>query len=99
MTIKAEAMTSHFHSKRHNVELEILTYLYDNSDAQDTLEGIVQWWLLERHIRQQYALVRQALSELVNQDLIIATRESKTETRYRVNQQKIQEIQVILNRS
>jgi len=29
---------------------EILAYLADHPDAQDTLAGIFEWWLLERKI-------------------------------------------------
>ena len=34
---------------------EILAYLVDHPKTQDTLEGIVEWWLLERAIKYQEA--------------------------------------------
>jgi hypothetical protein len=92
-------MTTHSHFEKRDIEVEILAYLYDNPDAQDTLEGIVQWWLLERYIRRQYDIVRQALSDLINQDLIIEVRELTTSIRYRVNTDKLKEIKNILNKS
>ena len=95
---KAATMTSHPPFEEDDIKLKILGYLYDNQDAQDTLEGIVQWWLLERYIRQQYTLVRKALSDLVNRDLVIETKESNTNIHYRINDKKIEEIKSILNK-
>lgn len=43
----------------------ILEYLAEHPDAQDTLDGIVEWWLLARRIQQTRAEVRDALAELV----------------------------------
>jgi hypothetical protein len=91
-------MTSHSNFEEDDIKLKILEYLYDNQSAQDTLEGIVQWWLLERHIRQQYTLVRKALSDLVNRGLIIEIKASNTNIFYRVNSSKIEEIKSIINK-
>ena len=44
---------------------EILAYLVDHPKARDTLEGIVEWWLLEREIKFETARVKEALSNLV----------------------------------
>jgi hypothetical protein len=44
---------------------EILAYLAEHPDAQDTLEGIVHWWLLERNIKYQMNFVREILDDLV----------------------------------
>ena len=49
---------------------EILAYLAEHPDAQDTLEGIVQWWLLERKIRYQTNIVKEILDDLVLQGLV-----------------------------
>jgi hypothetical protein len=78
---------------KHEIELEILEYFLKNPNAQDTFEGIAEWWLLETYIRKQSALVKQALSELVNQGLVIEIQDSNAQIHYRVNQEKIQEIQ------
>jgi hypothetical protein len=91
-------MTSHSHFEEDDIKVKILEYLYDNQDAQDTLEGIVQWWLLERHIRQQSTLVRGALSDLVNRGLIIEIKASNTDTFYRINSNKIEEIKSIIDK-
>jgi hypothetical protein len=39
--------------------------MVENSHAEDTLEGIVEWWLLEHRIRRQTARVQDAINELV----------------------------------
>jgi hypothetical protein len=49
---------------------EILSYLSAHPDAQDTLDGIVQWWLRERKSDQHTTLVQEVLGDLVTQGLI-----------------------------
>jgi len=71
---------------------EILSYLVDHQKAQDTLEGIVEWWLLERHINFQTARVKAALSDLVARGLILETEGSNSKIHYRVNQSRFEEI-------
>ena len=72
---------------------EILAYLADHPNAQDTLEGIVEWWLLEREIKFQTARVKEALSELVAKELILEKMGSDSQRHYRINQAKYKEIQ------
>lgn len=48
-----------------------MTYLTEHPEARDSLDGIVQWWLLECRINHQTALVKEALADLVSQGLII----------------------------
>ena len=78
------------------IGLEILTYLLNNQDSRDTLEGIIQWWLLERYIRQKITLVRKVLLELVSQGLIVEINNPNTQTSYQINKDKIQEIREAL---
>jgi len=85
-------MASYSDFEKHEIELEILAYFLKNPDAQDTLEGIVGWWLLETYIRKQSALVKKALSDLVDQELIIAIQNVNAQIQYQVNKEKIQEI-------
>ncbi len=49
---------------------EILSYLSAHNDAQDTLDGIVQWWLRDRKSDQHTTLVKEVLGDLVTQGLI-----------------------------
>ncbi len=50
---------------------EILAYLAEHPDAEDSLNGIVQWWILERRIKVQVSLVQEVLSELALQKKIL----------------------------
>ncbi|MFX0194760.1 MAG: hypothetical protein ACFFCW_01460 [Candidatus Hodarchaeota archaeon] len=75
---------------------EILTYLAEHPDCNDTLEGIVEWWLLERKIEYAVAKVKEALSELVTKGLVLENKGRDSRTHYRINRRKHGEIQVIL---
>ena len=71
---------------------EILAYLVENPKAKDTLEGIVEWWLLERQIKFQTARVKEALSDLVVRKLVLENKGSDSLRHYRINQAKYKEI-------
>lgn len=79
-----------------NAEFQILAYLVDHPKAQDTLEGIVEWWLLERIIKFQESQIVKALSELVDKGLIIAHKGKDAQMQYRINQDKVNEIQRLI---
>jgi hypothetical protein len=51
----------------------ILDYLNRNPNAEDTLEGITEWWLLEQQIRFESARVAEALNRLVQQSVVTVT--------------------------
>ena len=72
---------------------EILAYLIDHPNARDTLEGIVEWWLLEQQIKFQTARVKDALSDLVARGLILEKKGSNSQIHYRINQNMFKEIQ------
>ncbi len=52
---------------------DILKYLRDHPQARDTLDGILDWWLLRERYRQRRALVQQALDYMVGQNLVART--------------------------
>lgn len=64
---------------------EILQYLIDNPNAQDTFDGIVDWWLLERTVKRQSLLVKEALSMLVADRLVLERKGRDTRTYYKIN--------------
>jgi hypothetical protein len=47
------------------IERQILDYLAEHPAAQDTLRGIVEWWLMKQRIAQSTADVEAALAKLV----------------------------------
>jgi hypothetical protein len=62
----------------------ILDYLRRNPEAQDTLEGIVQWWLPERHLTPRVATIKEALKELLDAELISEHRGKDAQISYRI---------------
>jgi hypothetical protein len=60
----------------------VLEYLSEHPDAQDTLEGIVEWWLVERRVVEQWVSVREVLDELVRAQLLVSWDDSGARTFY-----------------
>ncbi|MFY9607372.1 MAG: hypothetical protein WAU45_01995 [Blastocatellia bacterium] len=77
---------------------DILAYLSEHPDAQDTLQGIVEWWLLEQEIKSRISQVERALSELVVKGLVVESKKEGSQTRYRINRRKIKQIRSLLRR-
>jgi hypothetical protein len=80
------------------IEHVLLAYLVDHQDAQDTLEGIVEWWLLEERIKQQTAAVEEALADLTKKQLILKHKGRDLRTHYRINGRKMKQISTLLNK-
>ena len=80
-------------NEKSQIGTEILAYLVDHPNARDTLDGIVDWWLLERQIKFQTARVKQALSDLVARGLILEKKGSNSQRQYRINKHRYEEIQ------
>ena len=74
----------------------ILSYLIAHPMAEDTLEGITQWWLLEEQIKRRLKEVHEALEELQSQKLIIAHKAGDSRIRYRINKRKLNQIRALL---
>ena len=76
---------------------EILAYLMEHPDAQDTLEGVMEWWLLERNLKYEARKVNELLAELVVEGLILEKKNSNLKIRYKINPEKKSEIQSLLD--
>lgn len=81
---------------RSHIAQAILAYLAENPDAQDTLAGIAEWWLLEQQIKTQTAMVKEVLAELVSGELILERKGHDSQVHYRINSGKLEEIKVML---
>ena len=90
--IRPDQMTE----KKQQLGEEILQYLIDHPNAQDTLQGIVTWWLLERTIKHRTALVKEVLNKLVVDGLIIAQQGSDSQTHYKINRRRRKKIVSLL---
>lgn len=75
---------------------QLLVYLTDNPDAQDTLEGIIEWWLVQQRIEYEMGRVKDALSWLVSSGFVIESKARDTRVFYRVNKGKIEEIEKLI---
>jgi hypothetical protein len=75
---------------------QILSYLVEHPEAQDTLEGIVEWWLLERAIKFQKTQILKAITELVAKGLVIEHKGGDSQTHYRINRNKLERIQKLI---
>jgi hypothetical protein len=71
---------------------QILAYLIEHPRAQDTLEGITEWWLLEQRIRYAVAEVDGVLHDLVANDLLVARQGADGRIYYALNRAKEGEI-------
>ncbi len=49
---------------------EMLDYLSRQPSAEDTLEGILQYWMPEKSTSRQITMVKEALGDLVTQGLL-----------------------------
>jgi len=75
---------------------DILAYLIEHPQAADTLEGIIQWWILEQQIKRWSTQIEAALTELVAKKLIIKRKGSDGQIHYNLNHRKKTEIKALL---
>jgi hypothetical protein len=83
-------------SDQASITREILSYLLTHRMAEDTIEGIVDWWLLEERIRYRTREVQTVLDKLVEENLVLMRSSRDSKVRYGINDQKINEIRDIL---
>jgi hypothetical protein len=77
---------------------EILAYLVHHPRAQDTFEGILEWWLLERYIERQRVALEEAIEELVTSGLVLVPQGRDRRWRYRLHPDRAAEAQAIVAR-
>ena len=77
------------------LEHQILAYLNRHPDAQDTLDGIVEWLLVESPTAQVLSRAGQALDNLVAQGLILE-RKATEACWYGLNRAKLEEVAAFL---
>jgi hypothetical protein len=75
---------------------KILAYLMANPDAKDTLEGILDWWLLQQDLKRNIALVRKALDELIDKKFLLERKGNDRQKYYHVNHEKLNEIATLI---
>ena len=76
---------------------EILKYLVRHPQAQDTVEGIVEWWLMEQRIVNTSAEVKVALAELTELRFLEKCQGMDGRTSYRLNPRNERQIGEMLH--
>jgi hypothetical protein len=66
---------------------EILEYLARHPDAQDTIDGILHWWVLDTCIRSWGSKIAQTVALLVEQGFLEKKPSADGHVFYRVSQQ------------
>ena len=77
---------------------KILAYLMNNPETQDTLEGIAGWWLLQRDIKRNVALIRKVVDELIHKGFLLERQGNETRKYYRVNRERLPEISAFIEK-
>jgi hypothetical protein len=70
----------------------VLSYLAQHPEAQDTIEGIAEWWLLEHRIVETTKALEAVLNDLVQQDFLLASKCAEGRLYYRLNREREREI-------
>lgn len=76
-------------TEQHAILRGILAYLSEHPNAQDTVEGIAEWWLLRQRIRESVTAIDQTLNELVERELVIRDEGPDGRWMYRLNRQRL----------
>jgi len=74
----------------------VLSYLARNPKAQDTLLGIIEWWLLDHQIRTRTAEVKKVIDQLVAERLILKRKGPDLQTHYRINPKRQRRIEALI---
>jgi hypothetical protein len=84
--------------RKSEIARDILAYLAEHPAAQDTLEGIIEWWLLEQRIKTQMAIVQEAIADLVAGKLVLKRQGKDSRIHYRINGRNMKKIEMFLER-
>lgn len=98
-SIKEKAINSNRWNALTSPAAEVLAYLSEHPDAQDTLEGIVEWWLLEQKIKLMIRDVKHALANLVSRKLVVTRQGRDGRVYYRIDRRKLRPVRLLLARS
>lgn len=83
-------------SKAH-IARRLLKYLAERQDAEDTLDGIVEWWLVKQRLIEQRAAVRDALDGLVREGMLVSRDGPDARTFYSLNRGRAGDISSYLD--
>jgi hypothetical protein len=64
---------------------EILDYLAKHPDAQDTIDGIVHWWVLDASIQKWAPKIAETVAQLVEQGFLEQKRSTDGKVLYHIS--------------
>lgn len=85
-----------FPSDRAELTRALLSYMFENAAASDTLDGIVEWWLLDRRVADSMTEVKSVLDDLVSRNLVVQRTAPDKRVHYSVNRHKEKQIRELL---
>ncbi len=77
---------------------EILTYLGKHPDAQDTLDGILKGWLVDRGNKYKPTVVQEVLKDLVLEGTILESQIPGSQAVFRLNLAKRNRLKELLKK-
>ena len=86
-------------TNRHCLANEVLGYLVRHPEAQDTADGIAEWWLLEQRIMEVVSNLEVVLEELVKKQFLLVAAGNDGRFYYRLNRNMEREIRSHLRSS
>lgn len=86
-------------NERRETSHRILAYLMDNPDAQDTLKGIVDWWMLQQDIKRNVTLIKKVVDRLIDKGFLLERLGIDQTKYYQVNRKKIAEISALIQKT
>ena len=75
-------------SRRSRIARAVLTYLRKFPEAQDTIDGIAEWWLPDQSIRSHLTILKGVLNELVVRGFILQHKGKDSQIHYRMNRRR-----------
>ena len=81
-------MTEKTSGMRLGLGREILSYLAEHPRSEDSIEGIVEWWLLHHYVAKTRAAVRDTLTQLVGRGLVLERGGTDGKITFRLNPRK-----------
>lgn len=87
------------HDENQETAHKILAYLMDNPDAKDTLEGIVDWWLLQQDLKRNVALIRKTVEELIHKKFLLERQGNDMRKYYQINTEMLAEISALVKKN
>ena len=74
--------------RRSEIARAILAYLCEHPEAQDTLDGVTEWWLPKQRVKSQKGYVKQAINELVARGFVLRHKGLDCQIHYHINRRK-----------